>query len=1161
MQSFRVLDRNQNVHKNHLLEASAGTGKTFSIENIIVRLLIENDPLTIEQILVVTFTRAATRDLKVRIHENIMDSINILKKAKNGSQYISSNTIDYILKVIEEGSDSIAKALKNLERAICSFDLSQIYTIHSFCAQMISENVFESNINLSLSDTEESVSNYKLKSVVRDFFRSGSLQEKYSKAQLKLLLKMHYGDLSRLENSILNITAKGVDIVEFPDYEKLLHNFNETMMMLKTKYHFTSEKIIEDFLSQAPLYTGNCDKKGNIKPEYVERIKEFASLFDKELWGPSDLDWLIEDQLYILQALDESKLKKKAQPENCDSIQIPFLNEIIKKHLQEYVSTNIILSRIARDCQIVLNAYKDKEECFGYDDFLKGMRNALNNSTFQDKVRSKYKAAIIDEFQDTDPLQWEIFHNLFLSKMPSQCILYLVGDPKQSIYAFRQADIYTYMLAAEQIGKENHYSLDTNFRAQPPLTDALNTLFCEKSSPNMLYLPKIDAAMHYPLVKSPESADVRTFTDSKGTVHFFIAEDKKSKSYPMERLEGEYFLPFIVQEILYLVDDENFKFNDIAILVADHKQAARTLEFLKIWNIPVSTQKAASLIKTAAFPSMRELLLAVLNPKDESALKVALGGKIIRWNHDEIKTLEDPNIIEGILYKLFSLREDIFTDGFATFFQKFLRVSWKDDGYSVIERLLLEEDSEEFLHDLQQVADLLLEHETSHRGSVESLVKHLDELQSLGDSDDVNAKKISDPTKNAVQIMTLHASKGLEFDIVFTLGLVKRIKFTESMIPVEKESKRYLSPVVDHSSDDYQKYCQELDTEKIRQLYVAMTRAKYRLYNPIIHAPAATKFEKGQASPMDLFLARLGQEPIEQSKLYSRIKGYNIQLFTDFIDTLEPKPSITYSLLNDATFSLKKYTTEESISIVQPPAITIPGVERFIQSFTTLSSTLGKHKKDNTLQPPHNFGEQNKTPHTLPAGSETGNLLHNCLEALSFENCIEMTSPSDLENIIRPQTSGTEYEEWLHVICEMIFNALKTPLNRNFSLCEVTSENCYKEGEFLYESTLKNSPGYIKGFVDLFFFHNGKYYLLDWKTNWLGENIQAYDRENLQKAMEDNGYFLQASLYCEAIKKYLKLVDKRPFEEIFGGIYYIFLRGLNRNSDAGYGVFDFNIEE
>ncbi len=1153
MNSFQVLDRTQNIHQNYLLEASAGTGKTFSIENIVVRLLIEGDPIGLDQILIVTFTNAATRDLKSRIHENIVKSIHILKEAQNCLQRGNSKKVDYLSSIIEKGPEEIQRALRNLEQALCGFDFSQIFTIHGFCARMLSENALEANFNISLNDTDEVASTQLLRKAIRDLFRGGSLDKKFTNAELNLLLKQFKGDLEKMENELLKSVQRGIEIEPQPSLEKILDRFNNAMHALKTKHKLFTANIMDDFLKRAPNYN-KINSKKQPKPEILERVQKFAHLFDKDSWELEDLDLLISDQLFIVEIFDDSN-KAKSKINNNTDVHYPFLTEHLKTHLQVFVNVNFMFSRLAYEFQILLKQYKEKDEFFSHDDYLKSMCTALNDTNFRSNVQAKYKAAIIDEFQDTDPAQWEIFQKLFLDKHSAKCLLYLVGDPKQSIYAFRQADIYTYLLAADQIGSESRFSLDTNFRSQPSLVKALNKLFCESSCPGFLSLPKQDSSLNYPYVKSSPTIASKQYSDNKGAVHFFVADENSESKRSLELIEREFLFPFIVQEIQQLSQKDHLLYNQFAILVSDHYQASRICDFLREWNIPSTMQRAASLANSPAAPALKELLAAITNPKDQSALKIALGGKIIRWDHQEIKSLDDPQVLEKVLYKFYLLRDELFEEGISSFFYKFLQTSWKEDSLTVYERFLREEDGEEFLEDLLQISDLLLDYENTHRRGSEGLIQYLAQFKILTDSEGEKIKKIRDPSKNAVQIMTIHASKGLEFDIVFTLGLAKRHKNNHLIIPIEKDNHRFLIPVDDKSMHEYQIHCREQDAEKLRQLYVAMTRAKYRLYNPVF-CPAS-KIELGEASPMDLFLARLGHSPMKQSEDYERIRNFNLQSFKTFIDSLQHEASITYTLLNEAPPFLESYDMREEAALCKPPRIAIPGKEIFIQSFSTLASSLGGHLKNPLMDVPRDYHAVVKTPHTLPAGTETGILLHKCFEKLDFEKYKNIERPDNLLELVDPLTFGTEYEKWSYVICEMIFNTLKVPLNEGFSLCNVSSQLCLKESEFFYQSFIKKSPGYLKGFIDLFFEHNGKYYLLDWKSNWLGPDCSHYHRDNLKASMNENSYFLQAQLYFEAIKKYIKLFDERPFEDLFGGIFYIYIRGLQKEETNHCGVYGF----
>ena len=178
MNSFEVLDRKQNVHKNYFLEASAGTGKTFSIENVVVRLLVEKEGIDLEKILVVTFTNAATRDLKTRIRSNIEKAIDSLNSP-------SENTPDYVAQIIEMGEEYVSQANKKLRRALLTFDNAQIFTIHSFCARMLNEHVFEGNVKIDAISIDDPLPRSKILTIVRDFFRTGITSKIYCEEELK----------------------------------------------------------------------------------------------------------------------------------------------------------------------------------------------------------------------------------------------------------------------------------------------------------------------------------------------------------------------------------------------------------------------------------------------------------------------------------------------------------------------------------------------------------------------------------------------------------------------------------------------------------------------------------------------------------------------------------------------------------------------------------------------------------------------------------------------------------------------------------------------------------------------------------------------------------------------------------------------------------------
>lgn len=1169
MTPFNILDRNLDIHRHYLLEASAGTGKTFSIENIVVRLLLEAppkegaEPLTLDKILVVTFTRAATRDLKTRIRNNIERALSFFEEASQEPDAIPSErwptAPDYLLSHLDAGMEAIKQTRKRLEQALACFDQAQIFTIHAFCARMLHDNVFEGCVGFGI-DEENTLSDAQIFSVIRDFFRTELTSDHFSPAQLKIISNEYQNSTEKLEHAILKTLQKGLEIKEYANYSALLQQFRDCMQQLTTASVLSAEKILADFIKQAPCYEKLCDRQQQVKQENIEIVEAFAALFEQKEWSADDFDRLLIDGIFLCSALDPSKLKAKKSPPNSAELHYPFFTPQLRQRLlpivEEANSPLYIFTRMAYGCQQMLKKTMSEEEKLGFDDILKTMVQALQNPLFTQRIRNTYQVGIIDEFQDTDPVQWEIFRHLFLDWGH----LYLVGDPKQSIYAFRQADVYTYLAAAQFLGENHHASLDTNFRSQPSLVAALNLLFSQENSPGLFALPRIGKIiLEYRQVSACQTVPEKAFSDSRGSIHFSLVPKEASarKLLPLEKLEEHFFLPFYIKEIQRLHQEDGMRFKQFAFLVKDRFQAQRTADFLKSHHIPAILQRSASLAESPALSAMRELVQAVLHPRKDSMLKVALGGPILGWNCHDIRSLEREDILAKVLIQFYALRKSLLSEGFASFFQCLLEGSWHEDSRNVSQRLLTQQEGIDFYQDMQQIAHLAIEQEQLQSPSPEGWMDFFDHFDSHAED---QLKKYADNTQDSVNILTLHSSKGLEFDVVIAIGLAARTQPPEQLLPLECGR---LGVVLDKQAHIYQQHCRESDAEKIRQLYVAMTRAKYRLYLPVSLAPENDAPDLGCASPMELFLARLNQPEAKIEALYERIAGYDGTLLCRFIEAAASHCKITYSHLvkiqEDAVLFSRNGI---SADLSAPPDIHIPEQRLCMHSFTSLAKTASLHAQAMALSMPHDFEAKVKNPHSLPCGSETGNLLHLILQTIPFQIGEPLNHAEQLSPFVRPYLRETRFRAWESAISEVIFNALTMPLiagESQFTLSEVPAQQRFHEIEFLYPSAglpeveeMKSSPGFLKGFIDLIIFHQEKYYLIDWKSNWLGTTVQHYSPDRLRTAMHAHDYLLQASIYTAALQRYLQIVDRRPFNEIFGGVLYLFLRGLD---GSGNGVF------
>lgn len=1144
MPEFNVLDEHLNIHQNYLLEASAGTGKTFSIENIVARLLIEDHPLRgtplkIQELLVVTFTRAATRDLIARIRQTIVSAIERLEEDSIPPGH-------YLSKVALRGKEAVEAARRSLEDALFCFDQAQIYTIHEFCSKMLREHVFEGNMSLEASFSN-GLSILDIQAAIKNVIRSEVSRDKYCAEQIEILLSSSRGQYEQLERDLIKLVQKEAEIAEENTFTQDYKAFLESLDQLKKRCLLDGDLVWEDYENQKPLYTkpsANADAA----------VRHFCCCIDKESLSEKDFAKLIGEGLAIVEALHPDKLRKK--PPKLDPAPVihypelvPLLQESLLPIISRARSADVILARLARECKQHLKNYCAQEEKLNFNDLLQHMRSAIGNPSFKKQVHHKYGAAIIDEFQDTDPLQWDIFRELFLEK--EGCLLYLVGDPKQAIYSFRQADIYTYLSAAEAIGSDCIASLDTNYRSSPPLIDALNTLFSKETAANLIPLPRLGSSLPYHPVKAGKTEPAPDFKDTLAAVTFCTAkvELKRSNSFPLDQMERDTFFPHIAEEIEKILQTTTIPLCNIAILICDRHQAERLSCFLREREIAYVLRRTIPLSESPALNALRELLIAAIDPKDQSAVKTALGGQMIRYTHKDLLNCCEGASLEKILETFYLLRKELFEKGFSSFYESVLRSSWQAKEGSLLENILSSSDGLEFYDDLQQIAEILMEHQSKANPSPDGLVAYLDAFDEMAVNEESQVKKRRDPGSDAVNIITLHSSKGLEYDVVYALGAIKRGSPPSMIVPVPADKGRILKAIIDKEDPDYQGYCREIDAEKMRLLYVAMTRAKYRLYIPVVYIEKS-KVDYGCASPMDLYLSKaMAPDDCSYEEMYQRIQSPDLSILQGIAAR---HPHISLIELPKKKMQPAREAGKKNSPTLEPPkSIAIPGCDLFMQSFSSLTRTHAASAAHDTPAPADFLAEE-KNPFTLPSGSETGNLLHLVLETLDFQQ-------SGIEEHVLRYTRGTKYEPWTKAIEMIMNNVLKVSID-GFCLKDIPREMTYREMEFIYPVSgqvpyiedFEYLPGYLKGVIDLVLKANDRYYIVDWKSNWLGGSLDDYAIPQLKASVIDHRYYLQAALYGDALKKYLALVDPRPFEEIFGGAYYLYLRGLSTSrGDTG----------
>ncbi len=1037
VQSFDPLDKNQTIHNKIFLTASAGTGKTFAIEHVVCRLIVEG--VTIDKILITTFTRAGARDLTRRIHANLLSSLN--------------DPPDY-LKFL--GNDPFI-AIKN---AITAIDNVQIYTIHSFCHKMLSEFAFEAKISSPRYDSEsDKFANNDIELAILDTLRSTLNDNEFSQAQLSRMITQFNRDLSKYVKKMTTLLETDPIISGLEPYNSLYDKFIDL-----------TDKSMKDYLIDiAPLYKGMTNNKKNIHPLILEQIDAIEN---------RNLDELILSKPSIFDLLTTDNLKKNV---NLPMTNFP-INEIanIVKKASNPIS---IFLRMAKKVQAKL-LDKDVKNS---NKLITMMAEKIDSPKFKDVVKNKYEACIIDEFQDTDKLQWKIFYNLFFD---STRLFFIVGDPKQSIYLFRNADLPTFISAKDKF--PNIYSLPTNYRSNKNIITSLNSLFDETFTPSLFTFKQNDSSIIYQQVCSgrgnEENGDSVKFL-------FFEGEKGRSKTWPTVDMENEKIFPYIVNEIKKLPSTKS-----IAILVKDRYQSTRLCDFLNKKNILSISSSSVSVLETEVFNLIELALQLAISPRDVSLLKQFLHHPIIGWPIQKLQCDMLDKDLQACVVSFVKLRENLKNNSIASFLNALCQTSFTNRP--LLQQIAL---SHESYSDLMQLIPIIIDYNNI------TPMQCLDKLKLLDQENHPYLKRKILVEGDVVQVMTSHMSKGLEFDVVFALGISSHSGDSPEILKVDEKCVVFENKNPSHTTAIF-----ELDKEKMRLLYVSLTRSKERLYiiAPINKEPKQQPF--GSASPLELLLARIDKKFLSYEETYKEIPLINVKTLTESLSKIQ----ISTQLIDVVQFSSAQ-------QVAPPPHLTAPTeLNKVRLPKPSLSfSSLPKIHLPATL-PPNDF--------IIPQGSETGIIFHAIFEKLIEDGLYFSWNDKKINHLIQHEIELTHLQNWQKEIFDIIRVAFHTPLNI-FSLKDVPPHQMNSEIPFLYQ--LKTHT--MKGFIDLVFHMEGKYYILDWKLT----RLENYTQPELKKAMEVNNYFTQISIYKEALKLYLQTIQRQPFEELFGGAFYFFLRG------------------
>lgn len=1034
----------------NLIEASAGTGKTFAIAGVYLRLVLELR-LPVAEILVVTFTEAATKELRERIR-------NRLKEAEQAFE--TGKTDDPLLDGLLQKIANHAEPKRQLASALRSFDEAAIFTIHGFCQRTLQENPFESG---SLCDTE----------------------------------------LLTDQSAILSEIAQ--------DYWRI-----------------------------------NC--------------------YDAPL-----------ERIAAANAAGLSPATLLGMARRCAGD--PFANVIPASPLQVDGTEQWILALRRQFFDFLaseLPGRKRLRNVRSFDDLLLDLYAAVarKGSPLPGLIRERYRAALIDEFQDTDPVQFAIFDSIFPAT--HQAPFFLIGDPKQAIYSFRGADIFAYMGAAEAT-RERH-TLSENWRSEPGLIRAVNTIFDAHDEPFLF-----EQIPFVPVEPAPREVEPLT-CDGVGTppLKLWFAP-RREPGKPINKGDAGEFLPeTVAAEISRLlrqsvqgtlkIGDRPVQPGDIAVLVRANRQARIMQRSLTRRGIPSVLCSAGNLFESEEASELLTVLSAVAEPGHEALLRGALATDLTGVTGTELaRLMEDEPGWEVVLDEFRSYHEIWAASGCLAMMLRFL------ERRQVRGRLLSAPLGERRLTNLLHLVETLHQAQIQGRLGMEGVLAWL-------------ACRISEEPKReeheirletdeaAVQIVTIHKSKGLEYPIVFLPFCWAEYAGKDPTALFHADDGRV---VLDIGSDRLAEHREiarrESLAESLRLLYVALTRGKHRSYlvwgafkdagdsalHYLLHPDAAAA--RGQVTLSDEALLK------DLGRLAEQSMGA-IEVLPIPASDLEPYHAPPADV---GTFDFRRFAG----NIAR---------EWRVASFTSLATQ--KHHAAGEL-PDRDEGSSNSAAtdaaagepsgiFAFPKGAKAGIFLHEIFETVDF------TRPEALEPLVAELLGKHNFDaEWKETVCSMVQSVLRAPLGQErFSLAEIGMERRLSELEFFFPlarvtsdrlrdtiarctgetfpvdlaglfSRLSFTPveGMLRGFMDLVIEQGGRYYILDWKSNHLGNQVEAYNLPGMRREMEHSFYPLQYLLYTVALDNYLRLrVPGYRYDEHFGGVFYIFLRGVD---GTGNGVF------
>jgi len=1221
---------------SRLIEASAGTGKTWTIAALYLRCVLGQGglegplakPLHPKEILVMTFTRAATRELGERIRARLVEAAAFLRQPD------SSKTDDPVLEELDTDfaePQARAEAIRRLNAAAQAMDEASIFTIDAWCQRVLREQAFDSGA--AFDETLLSDEKALLNEAVQDYWRSAFYG-----------LSPRSGLLAFCLDTWPTVEACAKDVGELLRFEAPSEEVNvgfERSLQEHLEAEFPAP--LAALMSQAPAQVAEMKSwltaqlaehpthwsKTKVAVDSVKKWFEILQPWSnlsrplalpkdkamqtglKRLTPPGLLDGRVKAAPDFLPPSAFTWFEQvQAQYSAWESNPSNSPNALIRQH-----ATRRVAQRMAQ--------LKQQAGLFGFADLLRRLEQALRQSpALREHLVRQFPVAMVDEFQDTSPLQYRLFDHIYRiqDNAPNSAFL-MIGDPKQSIYGFRGADIYSY-LQARSATQGRHYRLERNFRSTEAMVKAVNQLFerAEQALPE-------GAFGLLPFVPVAAQGRDEAWVNEPGTLPAITCvadlnlKTQNEVRASMAELAAE-------QMVDWLNDARNgflkgsqwrrLRPKDIAVLVRSGVEAQAVRQAMRKRGLAsVYLSDRESVFESEEARDLVHWLRAVAEPRDNRLVRAGLALKLIDLSPTELLTLADDDaVFDRYASKVQDLHSIWQSQGVMAMLRQTLH------GFELPSRWTTQTGGERRLTNFLHLAELLQTASQAIEGE-HALIRWLKEEMTVDEgptSLEADAAVLRlESDDDLVKVVTIHKSKGLEYPVVFLpfatpLKALNKTRVKSAFLPNAAGHRECVLDLEDEQNQ--QRFEQERLREDLRLLYVALTRAQHGLWLGFSAVKLGTSSaDQTHRSALGYLLAP--QVDWAQSlNDWAEAAGPDGFVWANKTADLEPGAALPLTRLQEAQADQAGLTSLNSIKTTESLAESFDYQGEFdktwsVASYSRLTRELHPSARAQPLRPADDelrpsasrsplllsesrdfLGNDSKPAeaiqHRFKKGPLSGNFLHDQLEWMGSEGFGRFSMPLLKQRCERAGHTdpAADLATWLQTVANTPLPGPGVALSGLSGLTEAEHHNDptpispLTELEFWLPTehidteavdgwcqhhfwpgaprpALRRSVlhGMLMGFMDLVFEHQGRFWVLDYKSNFLGNDDSAYHPEALQQAMLDHRYDVQAAVYSLALHRLLKsrLGAAYDPEKHWGGAIYYFIRGVT-SPDHGVTV-------